>query len=110
MLAVSGADRSTFRVVGVEQINRSTTRDFPRQFPGQVVGIVHTGVESETAGRREAVRGVADKECTPLAILSGDLRRHRPALHRVDIDGQFPVSYRISDFAPTIVGGEVFET
>ena len=34
-----------------------------------------------------AVRGIADKECTPFAIVSGDLRRHRPALHRVDIDG-----------------------
>ncbi|HEY6577078.1 MAG TPA: hypothetical protein VI029_19610 [Mycobacterium sp.] len=110
MLGVGDADRSAFGLVGVEQVSPTTPRDFPRQFPGQVVGIVHAGVESETAGRREAVRGVADQECASFAVSIGDLRRHRPALHQVDVDGQIPVSHRISDSPPAIVGGEVLET
>ena len=54
--------------------------------------------------------GVADQEGTSASVSFGDLRRHGPALYRVDVDGQFPVSHRISDSAPTIVGGEVLET
>ena len=61
-------------------------------------------------GRREAVRGVADQEYPSLAVPIGDLRCHRPTLHRADVHGQIIVSQRISYFTAAIVDGEVLQT
>ena len=58
----AGAHRVPLGVIGVEQAVRGRPVDHLGQLPGEVHGILDTGVESLTTGRRVDVGGVAGQQ------------------------------------------------
>lgn len=60
-------NRSTLVVVRVQQ-GRRRAHEYRRQFPAQIVRILHAGIEALTTGRGMNMRRVSDKEHAVVAI------------------------------------------
>ena len=74
-----------FALVRVEQIGLGAGPLDRGELPREIVRVLHAGIESEPAGRREPVRGVADEEDAAVAKAGRDLRGHRPRRDRDDV-------------------------
>ena len=72
------AERLALGMVAVEQRVVGVAAQHGRDLPGQVVNVLHPGVEAEAAGRRHLVRGVAGQENVADAIAVGDDGRGFP--------------------------------
>ena len=83
---VARRDRAALGAVGVEQSIRRPAVEHGRELPGEVVGVLHAGVQPQAAGGREAVRRVAGEEGASAAEGVGDLRAHRPRHDAEDLD------------------------
>jgi hypothetical protein len=70
--------RPALDIVAVEQPVRGPAPQHIDQLPGEVVRVLHAGVQAEAAGRREAVGRIADQEDALLAERRGDLPTHAP--------------------------------
>ena len=70
--------RAALDIVGLEQLVGGDPAQHVSELPGEVVRILHAGVQAEAAGRRKTMRGIADHEHTVLAKHRRDLLAHAP--------------------------------
>ena len=84
LVGVVHSHRSALGGVGGEQPGGCPSALGGGQLPHQVVHVGDAGVESQAAGGREPVGGVADQEDPAVAVALGDLARHPPRSNVVD--------------------------
>src|SRR5262245_46286952 len=65
-------DGFAFRLVTIEQRGSRPSVLDGGDLPGEVMRVLHTGVETESARRRKTMGGIADEERVPLAITLRD--------------------------------------
>jgi hypothetical protein len=73
-------------LVRVEQAGSGHTLEDGGELPGQIVDVLHAGVEAEAAGGRHVVRRIASQEDAPLAVALGHEGRGHPRHRAEDLD------------------------
>ena len=68
VLEVDARHRPALRLVGVEEVRAGLVAEHRGELPGEIVRVLHAGIEAEPAGRREAVRGIAGEEEAALPV------------------------------------------
>src|SRR5271165_727316 len=83
-LDIPGVHRAALRLVAVKQVLVGLTLEHGSKLPTQIMRVLNTTGETETAGRRMPMRRVTDQEYPPLAEFRRQHTLYRPARDLVD--------------------------
>ncbi len=104
-LGVALVGGAALRLICLEQFRRGVAREHGGELPAEVVDVVDRARQAEPAGRRMAVRRVADQEDASDLELRRDHRVDRPARDLVDRDRRIDQADRGADIRLDLLVG-----